>query len=137
MKKENINKINLTSLWYTCQNMPLDIGHLQLLFAVLSISEATVCRQYTGNLEVDNRITIQAPSDNLLAASLLTCVSSCDNGCQCISYNSQTKMCRLYSSCDSYALRVSETDWKPYTIFEIQPSSMCCKFEIQIFLHRK
>lgn len=115
--------------------MPLDIGYLQLLFAVLSISEATVCRQYRGNLEVDNRVTIQAQIDNLLAASLLTCVSLCDNGCQCISYNSQTKMCRLHSSCDPYTLRVSETDWKTYTIFKIQPSSMYCKCEIQILLH--
>lgn len=128
MKREKINEINLSSLWYTCQNMPLDIGHLQLLFTVLSISEAMVCRQYRGNIEVDNSVTIQALSDNLLAASLLTCVSLCDNGCQCISYNSQTKMCRLHSSCGPYTLTVSEKDWITYTIFKIQPSSMYCIF---------
>lgn len=86
-------------------NMPLDIGHLQLLFTVLSISEAMVCRQYRGNIEVDNSVTIQAPSDNLLAASLLTCVSLCDNGCQCISTT-------LRQRCADFTVRVVPILWQ-------------------------
>lgn len=107
--------------------MPVDIGHLQLLFTVLSLSEAMLCRQYKGNIKADNKGTTQAPSDILFAASLLTCVSLCGNGCQCVSHNSQTKMCSLHSSCGPYT--VSEKDWKTYTIVKIQPSSMYCKYK--------
>lgn len=106
--------------------MPVDVGHLQLLFTVLSLSEAMLCRQYKGNIKANNKGTTQAPSDILFAASLLTCVSLCGNGCQCVSYNSLTKMCRLHSSCSPYTLTVTQTDWKTYSIVKIQPSSMYC-----------
>lgn len=95
------------------------VDGLRLLFSFLSISEAMMCQQYKRNLEVDNKVSIQAPSENLHDASFATCSRSCINGCECFSFNSQTNMCRLYTystSCDPSNMTVSEAGWRSYII---------------------
>lgn len=101
------------------------VDRLQLLLTFISMSKAMECQQYRANLDVDNKVSSQAPSDNLHAVSFATCSRSCINGCECFSFNSQSMMCRLYmfnSSCDPSNLTVSEAGWRSYTIFEIQPT---------------
>lgn len=101
------------------------VDRLQLLFTFISMSQAIKCQQYRANLEVDNKVSSQAPSDNLHAVSFATCSQSCINGCECFSFNSQSMTCRLYmfnSSCDTFNMTVSEAGWRSFTIFEIQPT---------------
>lgn len=97
------------------------VNGLWLLFSFTSISEAMMCQQYRVNLEVYNKVSIQAPAENLQDVSFATCSRSCINGCECFSYNSQSKMCRLYmysTSCDPSNMTVSEAGWRSYTIYE-------------------
>lgn len=101
------------------------VDRLQLLLTFISMSQAMECQQYRANLEVDNKVSTQAPSDNLHAVSFASCSRSCINGCECFSFNSRSNMCRLYihrSSCDPSNMTVSEAGWRSYTIFEIQPT---------------
>lgn len=81
------------------------VDRVQLLFLFLSVSEAIVSQLYTVNFEFDSKAPMYTPSDTLPAASLPICASVCGNRCKCFSYNSQTKMCRLHSSCDT-------TNWR-------------------------
>lgn len=104
--------------------MQLDMDHLWLLFTFLSVSEAMVSRHYVANLDVDNKISLHAPSDNLHAVSCAICSSLCINECKCFSFNSQSKMCRLYMnscSCDPSNMDATEEGWRSYTIIETQP----------------
>lgn len=101
------------------------VNRLHLLLTLISMSKAMECQQFRANLEVDNKISTQAPLDNLHAVSFATCSRSCINGCECFSFNSWSNMCRLYiyrSSCDPSNMTVSEAGWRSYTIFEIQPT---------------
>lgn len=100
------------------------VNGLWLLFSFMSISEAMMCQQYRVNLEVDNKVSVQAPAENLQDVSFATCSRSCINGCECFSYNSQSKMCRLYmysTSCDPSNMTVSEAGWRSYTIETPEP----------------
>lgn len=101
------------------------VDRLHLLLTLISMSKAMECQQFRANLEVDNKISTQAPSDNLHAVSFASCSRSCINGCECFSFNSRSNMCRLYihrSSCDPSNMTVSEAGWRSYTIFKIQPT---------------
>uniref|UniRef100_K1PR98 Microfibril-associated glycoprotein 4 n=1 Tax=Magallana gigas TaxID=29159 RepID=K1PR98_MAGGI len=100
------------------------VDGLCLLFSFLSISEAMMCQQYRVNLEVDNKVSQQAPSENLHDVSFATCSRSCITGCECFSFNTQSNMCRLYmysSSCDPSNMTVSEAGWRSYIIYETKP----------------
>lgn len=100
------------------------VDGLCLLFSFLSISEAMMCQQYRVNLEVDNKVSQQAPSENLNDVSFATCSRSCIKGCECFSFNTQSNMCRFFmysSSCDPSNMTVSEAGWRSYTIYETKP----------------
>nr|XP_019922925.2 ficolin-2 [Crassostrea gigas] len=100
------------------------VDGIRMVFLFLSISEAMMCQQYRANLEVDNKVYIQAPSENLHDVSFATCSRSCINGCECFSFNAQSNMCRLYmysSSCDPSKMTVSEAGWRSYIIYEREP----------------
>lgn len=100
---------------------------LRLLFSYMSISNAMVCQQYRVNLEVDNKVSIHAPLESLHSVSFATCSRSCINGCECFSYNSQTKMCKLYtfdSLCNPSYMTVSEGGWRSYTIHGKDPGTI-------------
>lgn len=104
--------------------MAIDVDRVQLLFLFLSVSEAIVSKLYTVNFEFDNKATINTPSETLSSASLSICACSCGDGCKCFSFNSQTKMCRLYRSCDCQT--VSDTGWRLYTNPTLRPKGMLC-----------
>uniref|UniRef100_A0A8W8JPL1 Fibrinogen C-terminal domain-containing protein n=1 Tax=Magallana gigas TaxID=29159 RepID=A0A8W8JPL1_MAGGI len=101
------------------------VDRVQLLFLFLSVSEAIVSQLYTVNFEFDSKAPMYTPSDTLPAASLPICASVCGNRCKCFSYNSQTKMCRLHSSCDTTNMTVRNTEWRSYTTPTMQPKE--CK----------
>lgn len=93
------------------------VDGLRWVFAFLSISMAMVCQQYRANLEVDNKISSHAPSSTLHAVSFATCSRSCVNGCECFSFNTQSKMCslnKLYSACDPSNMTVIEEGWRSF-----------------------
>ena len=115
------------------------VDGLCLLFSFLSISEAMMCQQYRVNLEVDNKVSQQAPSENLNDVSFATCSRSCINGCECFSFNAQSNMCRLYmysSSCDPSKMTVSEAGWRSYIIYERGRTSVNLCFVIHMKLLR-
>lgn len=112
-------------LSYSDFTMLIDFDQVQLLFLFLSVSEAIEPKLYSANFESDNKASMYTPSDTLSAASLSMCASMCGNRCQCFSFNSQTKMCRLHSSCNPDNVTVSDTEWRSYTIPAIQPKD--CK----------
>lgn len=96
------------------------VNGLRMLFSFLSISNAMVCQQYSVNLEVDNKVSKHAPLESLRNVSFGTCSRSFINGCECFSYNSQSKMCKLYTfdnSCNPSYMTVSEAGWRSYTIY--------------------
>lgn len=104
--------------------MAIDVDRVQLLCLFLSVSEAFVSKLYTVNFEYDSKASMHTPSDTLPAASLPICASMCGNRCQCFSFNSQTKMCRLHSSCNPDNMTVSNTEWKSYTNPTMRPKGM-------------
>lgn len=122
---EKLNRNNIKQLYsYIREIMTPVVDGLCLLFSFLSISEAMMCQQYRVNLEVDNKVSQQAPSENLHDVSFATCSRSCIKGCECFSFNTQSNMCRLYmysSSCDPSNMTVSEAGWRSYTIYETKP----------------
>lgn len=116
------------------------VDRLHLLLTLISMSKAMECQQFRANLEVDNKISTQAPSDNLHAVSFATCSRSCINGCECLSFNSRSNMCRLYihrSSCDPSNMTVREAGWRSYTIFEIQPTGTISVYLVFISVYHK
>lgn len=108
----------------TEQIMATYVDRVQLLFLFLSVSEAIVSQLYTVNFEFDSKAPMYTPSDTLPAASLPICASVCGNRCKCFSYNSQTKMCRLHSSCDTTNMTVRNTEWRSYTTPTMQLKGM-------------
>lgn len=104
--------------------MLIGVTRVQVLFLSLSVSGALVSKLYTASSENDNKALLHTPSNTLPAASLSICACLCGDICKCFSFNSQTKMCRLHSSCDTQNMTVSDTGWRSYTI---QPKASDCK----------
>lgn len=116
------------------------VDGLCLLFSFLSISEAMMCQQYRVNLEVDNKVSQQAPSENLYDVSFATCSRSCIKGCECFSFNTQSNKCRLYmysSSCDPSNMTVSEAGWRSYIIYETKPPGRTLVYLVFISVYHK
>lgn len=96
--------------------MLIGVTRVQVLFLFLSVSEALVSKLYTASSENDNKASLHTPSNTLPAASLSICACLCGDSCKCFSFNSETKMCRLHSSCATQNMTVSDTGWRSYTI---------------------
>lgn len=107
--------------------MLIGVTRVQVLFLFLSVSEALVSKLYTASSENDNKASLHTPSNTLPAASLSICACLCGDSCKCFSFNSETKMCRLHSSCATQNMTVSDTGWRSYTI---RPKGMLLHFQV-------
>lgn len=103
--------------------MASKIDLINLMYIFLSMSEALVSKHYQENLDLENKLSIHSPVDTQHSKSLLRCAcfSVTCYGCNCISFNSQTEMCRLYLSCDPSDGTVAEDGWRSYSNSSLEP----------------
>ncbi|XP_062568856.1 uncharacterized protein LOC134230999, partial [Saccostrea cucullata] len=86
-----------------------------ILCSVLTWTRATFFQShYFADTHLDDAVFYDSLLSLHHCGSLTLCFAMCGQNCHCLGYNSLTKRCHLYKSCDSVTITDNETGWRYY-----------------------
>jgi hypothetical protein len=85
------------------------------VFQTCTITRAQLISKYfTAGRNLDNKTHVSTVNPIYVGnvRSPTQCSITCGDGCSCFGFNSNTNMCRTYTSCDSSTITVGEPGWR-------------------------
>lgn len=85
---------------------------LSLIYKSFARSETAISRYYKEKSEFIDEVFSAQPIVERGPVTLIECASECKRCCTCFGFNTLTKKCRVYESCDEENVNGMERGWK-------------------------